>query len=389
MSEEARKLPESLIGMALVPDSGTADPDAGFSELDLALIDALQVAPRAPWSRIGRALGVDPTTAARRWERLRAGGLAWITAYSSAGTTAVAYVEVRCRPRHLEAVSAAAAALPWVFSVDETAGDFDLFLSVAAPDLPTLGRSVHRIIGGLRGVRSTRTRLSITLYGEGRDWRMRAMEPAERAALSTSPRTRGRVVHGVRAYDRVCPEDRALLAALGGDGRLGYTELGAMTGMSEHTARRRVQRLTREGAITIRCDLAHPLAGLPTMVVYRACVPFAHLEATGNALARMDQVRMCVSVSGPENLLVLVWLHGLDAIDPFEAMLAERFPALEVKDRTVALHTPKRMGRLLDAQGRAIGRVPLGMTWDGTPPDEQPRSGRHAENGSGAPAGSK
>ncbi|MEU6878721.1 Lrp/AsnC family transcriptional regulator [Streptomyces sp. NPDC046712] len=373
MSEEAWKLPESITSYGLEPDSGTIDPERGFSELDLALIDALQAAPRAPWSRIGRALGVDPTTAARRWERLRAGGLAWITAYGSAGTTAVAYVEVRCRPRRVEAVSAAAAALPWVFSVDETAGDFDLFLSVAAPDLPTLGRSVHRVIGGLRGVRSTRTRLSITLYGEGRDWRMRAMEPAERAALATSPRTRGRTVHAVRAYDRVSPEDRALLSALGADGRLGYTELGALTGLSEHTARRRLQRMTREGAITIRCDLAHPLAGLPTMVIYRACVPHAHLEATGNALARMEQVRMCVSVSGPHNLLVLVWLHGLDAIDPFEALLAERFPALEVKDRTVALHTPKRMGRLLDAQGRAIGRVPLGMTLDGTPADAPSR----------------
>ncbi|MEV1043109.1 AsnC family protein, partial [Streptomyces sp. NPDC050204] len=60
---------------------------------------ALQAAPRAPWSRIGRALGVDATTAARRWERLRANGLAWVSAYDSAKSATVAYVEVRCRPR--------------------------------------------------------------------------------------------------------------------------------------------------------------------------------------------------------------------------------------------------------------------------------------------------
>ncbi|WP_254705638.1 Lrp/AsnC family transcriptional regulator [Streptomyces vilmorinianum] len=363
------------------PGPGPAGPDAGFSELDLALIDALQAAPRAPWSRIGRALGVDPTTAARRWERLRAAGLAWITAYDAARTATVAYVEVRCRPRSLEAVSTAVTALPWVFSVDETAGDFDLFLSVAGPDLPSLGRQIRGTIGGLRGVLSTRTRLGITLYGEGRDWRMRAMEPAERAALST-PRALGRTVYSAHWRNRHSPEDRALISALGGDGRLGYTELGAMTGMSEHTARRRVQRMMRDGDISIRCDLAHQLAGLPTMVVYRAAVPHPELERTGNALARFDQVRMCVSVSGPHNLLVLVWLHGLGAIDPFEALLAERFPALEVKDRTVALHTPKRMGRLLDDHGRAIGRVPLGMSLD------EPWDG-HRENGSGAPEGAK
>ncbi|MGW7079923.1 AsnC family protein [Streptomyces sp. NPDC054866] len=54
---------------------------------------ALQAAPRAPWSRIGRALGVDATTAAHRWERLRANGLAWISVYDSAKSATVAHIE--------------------------------------------------------------------------------------------------------------------------------------------------------------------------------------------------------------------------------------------------------------------------------------------------------
>ncbi|MFF5924050.1 Lrp/AsnC family transcriptional regulator [Streptomyces flavochromogenes] len=360
MSEIPSESPESIRGGLSGPDSGTASAVVGFSELDLALIDALQAAPRAPWTRIGQALGVNATTAARRFERLRAEGLAWVTAYDAAKTATVAYVEVRCRPRAFDRVSAAVTALPWVFSVDETAGDFDLFLSVAAPDLPSLGRAVHRGIGGLRGVRSTRTRLGITLYGEGRDWRMRAMNPAERAGLGGAPTVRPRT-YSTHLHERPSPQDQALLTALGADGRLGYGELGALTGMSEHTARRRLQRMIREGDITLRCDLAHPMAGLSTMVVYRTSVPHALLEQTGNALARLEQVRMCVSVSGPYNLLVLVWLHGLGAVDPFEALLAERFPALEVRDRTVALHSPKRMSWLLDEHGRATGRVPLGL----------------------------
>lgn len=360
MSENPPELQECLQQSLVLPDSRASEPPTGFSELDLALVDALQAAPRAPWTRIGKALGVDATTAARRFERLRAEGLAWITAYDAAKTATVAYVEVRCRPRAFDRVSAAVTALPWVFSVDETAGDFDLFLSVAAPDLPSLGRAVHRGIGGLRGVRSTRTRLGITLYGEGRDWRMRAMNPAVRAGLNEQEAARPRT-YSTHLHQRPAPSDQALIAALGGDGRLGYAELGALTGMSEHSARRRLQRLMRDGDITLRCDLAHPLAGLSTMVIYRTSVPHALLEQTGNALARFEQVRMCVSVSGPYNLLVLVWLHGLDAVDPFEALLADRFPALEVQDRTVSLHSPKRMAWLLDEHGRATGRVPLGL----------------------------
>ncbi|MEV5200585.1 Lrp/AsnC family transcriptional regulator [Streptomyces sp. NPDC053720] len=343
-----------------MPDSRDTSPGALFSELDLALVDALQAAPRAPWSRIGQALGVDATTAARRWERLCANGLAWVTAYDAAKSATVAYVEVRCRPRALESVSIALADMPWVFSVDETAGDFDLLASVAAADLPALGRSVHGLIGGLDGVRSTRTRLGITLYSEGGDWRMRAMEPAGHAELST-PRTARPTVYSAHMHHLPPPEDRALLEALGRDGRLGYSGLGAAAGMSEHTARRRLLRMIRDRDITFRCDLAHPLAGLSTVVLYRTATPHTHLEGTGQALARMEEVRLAVSVSGSDNLLVMVWLRGLHAIDPFEAQLAERFPSLRVNDRTVVLHSRKRMGRLLDTTGRATGHVPFSL----------------------------
>ncbi|MFE6955763.1 Lrp/AsnC family transcriptional regulator [Streptomyces sp. NPDC057696] len=360
MTEVPGELQESILKGEAAPDFRDPGADVRFSELDLALVDALQAAPRAPWSRIGRALGVDATTAARRWERLRANGLAWVTAYDAAKSSTVAYVEVRCRPRALESVGTALADMPWVFSVDEATGDFDLLASVAAADLPALGRSVHGLIGGLDGVRSTRTRLGITLYSEGGDWRMRAMEPAGHAELST-PRTSRRTVYSAQMQHRPQPGNRAMLEALGRDGRLGYTDLGAAAGVSEHTARRRLQRMIRDRDVTFRCDLAHPLAGLSTVVLYRTAVPHTHLEGTGNALARMEEVRLAVSVSGSDNLLVMVWLRGLHAIDPFEAQLADRFPNLKVSDRTVFLHSRKRMGRLLDATGRATGLVPFSL----------------------------
>ncbi|WP_415950130.1 Lrp/AsnC family transcriptional regulator [Streptomyces sp. KLOTTS4A1] len=359
MRENDERVQENSVASTGTPDSSqTGRPGAGvaFSEQDLALIDALQSAPRAPWSRIGRALGVDATTATRRWERLRSAGLAWATAYDSARAATVAFVEVRCRPGRMEEVSVAAAGLPWVFSVYETAGDFDLLLSVAAADPLRLSRSVHRVIGGLPGVRSLRIRLGITLYGEGGDWRIRALEPAGRAALPAAP-VPSRTAYGARGLRRLSPEDQALLDALGADCRLGYTALAAATGMGEHTARRRVQRMLKDGDITLRCDLALPLAGLPTVVVYRASVPHARLEATGAALARLEQVRLCASVSGPHSLHLQVLLHGLGGVDAFEAVLADRFPAVEVRDRTITVHTVKRMGWLLDDKGRATGRV--------------------------------
>lgn len=65
-----------------------------------------------------------------------------------------------------------------------------------------------------------------------------------------------------------------------------------------------------------------------------------------------------MSVSGSDNLLVMVWLRGLHTVDPFEAQLAERFPHLKVSDGTAFLHSRTRMGRLPDTTGRATGYTP-------------------------------
>jgi DNA-binding Lrp family transcriptional regulator len=330
----------------------------GYSELDLALIDALQTDPRAPWSRIGRVLGVDATTVARRWERMRDAGLAWITACGSTKMITLAHVEVSCRSRYLASVSAAVARLPWVISVDETAGEFDFHLGVVATDLAGLGRSVHESIGTLRGVRAVRLNVGITHYSEGSQWRTRAIAPDARAAL-LPPQPPSRYAFNSQPHDLLTPPDAALLSALSDDGRIGYSELAAVTGMSEHTVRRRLQRMRRDGDVVFRCELAHRLAGFPMVMVYRASVPYPLLDQTGVALARLQPTRLCISQSGPHNLLMRVWMHGMDAVDQFEGLLADRFPALDVRDRTVVLFSPKRMDRLLDSHGRATGRVPI------------------------------
>ncbi|MEU2248362.1 Lrp/AsnC family transcriptional regulator [Streptomyces sp. NPDC019224] len=332
---------------------------AAFEETDLALVDALQTDPRAPWSRIGPAVGVDATTAARRWARLERSGLAWVTAYAGPATATVGYVEVTCRPRRLNALSERLTALPWVASVEHVVGDFDLFLTVVAPDLPALGRRIGTDLALLPGVRSTRTRLGLRIYQEGSGWKVRALEPAGRARL-TAPHAAGHPgspsPHALRG-----DTDRRLLEALGADGRAGWAELAAHTGLSESTVRRRVGRELRDRDIVVRCDLAQQPAGWPGIATYRAVVPHGELNATGAALARLPQVRLCASVTGSCNLLLSVWLRDLDGITALESLLDERYPRLTVQERTVTLHTAKRMGRVLGEDGRAVRHVAIGF----------------------------
>ena len=79
---------------------------------NMLLLDALQLAPRASWSRIGEVLGITAVTAAKRWARLREGGIAWVTAAPAmAVRTAqcLAYVEITCHPEHRYTVANAIA----------------------------------------------------------------------------------------------------------------------------------------------------------------------------------------------------------------------------------------------------------------------------------------
>ena len=45
-----------------------------LTEEDLALINALQIAPRLSWADAAEVLGVHATRLAARWERLRSAG---------------------------------------------------------------------------------------------------------------------------------------------------------------------------------------------------------------------------------------------------------------------------------------------------------------------------
>jgi len=110
-------------------DSATVD------EVDLALVNALQIRPRASWSLVGRVVGIDPVTAARRWERLERNGQAWISAYPPiTPNQANAFVEIECEPGRGVPVAEELAEDPQAMTVDVTAGGRDVLVTVCAPN---------------------------------------------------------------------------------------------------------------------------------------------------------------------------------------------------------------------------------------------------------------
>ncbi|SNS89623.1 DNA-binding transcriptional regulator, Lrp family [Geodermatophilus pulveris] len=320
-----------------------------LDEDDLALVEALQRDPRAPWTSVADVVGTNAVTASRRWERLRSTGAAWITGTPGPGSyhaQVLAYVDVTCTPSEKTRVAHELAGDAHALSVDITAGGRDLLLTVAAVDLPTLGRYLLERLDRVPGVTGTRARIATRLYAEGSTWR-----------LGVLPSTgNGNAMPAIRpaVLDEV---DRDLMSALGEDGRASFATLAQLTGISQPTARRRVDRLISSGAVLLRTDVAAPLAGLPVMVVLSADAPASRLDDAAARLGRLQQVRLSATLAGTPSMLVIAWLPSLEEVHRFEQDLVHQVPEVDVVDRLVVLRSVKRMGRLLDAAGRATGTV--------------------------------
>ena len=333
---------------------------ATLDELDLSLINTLQLDPRAPWSRVAHALELDPVTVARRWERLASSGTAWVTAQLALPMYGFgAFVDVDCEAGSAFDVANTLSLWPHVVTVEHTSGNRDLLLTVAVPDLTSLSRFLLESVGALRGVRATRTQLIAKTYAVGGDWRLRALAPEQRARLAAE--TPG----GASAPKALTPQDRRIILRLGEDGRTSLTELAAEIGTSVSTARRRLRSLITSDQLVLRCEVAQPLSGWPISTWIWAQVPANERDAIAHKLAAVPETRVCLGITGgPANLFYSAWLPSLDDAQRLEHQLAERVPNLRLLDHSVVLRFVKRMGRILDLDGRSVHTVPMDIWSD-------------------------
>ncbi|GED84290.1 Lrp/AsnC family transcriptional regulator [Streptomyces sp. 6-11-2] len=329
------------------------------SEFDLALVHALQLQPRASWSELAPLLGVTSGTLARRWERLTAEGLAWV--YAAPGrafsrTRCTAFVLLRCRPGARQRLAEQVSAFEEVVTVELTApGTADLLLDVLVPDVASLTHSLTERLAGLPGVSAVECLFATSLYTEGSRWRLHSLDSAQRGALGPP----GAGPRGAASSGALDDLDRALLDALVRDGRLGLAALGERIGTSAATVRRRVHRLIDSEMIAFRCDMAPRLTGLPVSVTFRGQVPTRDLNTLHRTPATLPECRLVAAVTGTSNVLATFWLRDIGDVQRRETAMCARLPSLTVVDRIVGVRTVKRMGHLLDGDGRRTGTRPI------------------------------
>ena len=332
---------------------------------DLLLVDALQLAPRAPWTAVAGVLGISAVTAARRWADLAESGDAWVTAAPGMvrnHTQCVAYVEITCRPEHMVAVATDIARHPLAVTVEIVTGSADLLVTVAAVDLETMSHYLLQHLARVEHLHSSRARIATRIYAEGSAWRLRLLDESSCRKLT-------RIHRQQMEHDTPQPAEKLpaavtkMMTPLALDGRASFPELAEQAGVSVTTARRQISRLLSAGVLILRTDVNAFAVNWPVQVYLWADAPVDRLDETAQALSQFPQTRLTATVAAGPSLALCAWLHTVEEVHRLELAIANRLPHVRVVDRLIVLRQIKRMGRLLNEQGRAVGAIPINL-WD-------------------------
>lgn len=285
--------------------------------LDRQLVHALAVDGRVSFGRLADVLGASDRTLARRYRRLRAAGALRVVAVPAARALGQSdwMIRMRAAPHAAAGIASVLAARADTSWVALASGGAEITCRTRAPTmdalvLPSLPRSpridtvtAQRVLRGVAGVHGWPARIAAL-----------SAEQVEALRLDPDSDVPGGRDPGGPAPVALTDADRALLAPLGRDGRVGYAALATATGWSPSAVARRVAELRRSGALSWQVDVEPALFGAPQGAQMWLTVRPAALADAGRALARHPDVAFAAVTTGPTNLIAFIACADDDAL---------------------------------------------------------------------------
>ncbi|MGW1167656.1 Lrp/AsnC family transcriptional regulator [Streptomyces sp. NPDC002550] len=325
-----------------------------LDDLDRALIHALHIDGRAPFTQIAHVLSVSPQTVSRRYDRLRehaalrvvglpdphlTGHEQWLLRLTAAPETALDLAHALVRRQDTSWVYLTGGGTEIVAVLETplgTAHGHSLLLHELPPSIGLTAVSAHHLLH--------------TYVGWRTPWRMsaNALKPRQQRLLADAKRTdcneppsldRDRQV-------RLSPADHALMEALRQDGRTGVGDLAATTGWSPATVSRRLDSLRDCGAIFFDVELDPALlGGIAKVLLWMAVAP-AHLDEVATTLARHEELAFVAHTTGPTNLVAHALCRDTAALYHYLTQGLGSVKAIRTLETAPVLRTLKAVGTL-------------------------------------------
>ncbi|MCR6487187.1 Lrp/AsnC family transcriptional regulator [Amycolatopsis sp. OK19-0408] len=292
-----------------------------LDDVDRALIHALHLDGRAPFTKIGEVLGVSTQTIARRYRRLRAEASLRVVGLPDPQRAGQAewMVRLTATPHTAQDLAHALARRADTAWIKLMSGGTEICVNVHTP-----AASDHALL--LRDIPRTASITAVSAhqllhryFGGPTAWlgRARFLDDAQIAALTPAFAGPGKPLTA---------DDAALLAELARDGRASLAELATATGWSASTVARRLADLQAGGTVFFDLEVdTRPLGATTHALLWMAVAP-AHLDAVARELATHPELAIVAATTGPANLVA----HALcDDAAALHRYLTQRLGALE------------------------------------------------------------
>lgn len=269
-----------------------------LDDIDRALIHALHIDARAPFSRIGEVLGVSTQTVARRYQRLRAEtGLrvVGLPDPDRAGLTQW-LVRLTAQPAAARTLARSLARRADTSWVKLTSGGTEIVTIAHTPRHSPSAMLLHDIPRTASVTAVSAHFILHTYLGGPTAWHGRV------AALTEKQQEALRPPEILADPEPLTSADHALIAALRHDGRTGIADLAAAAGMAPATAARRLAGLRERGALFFDVEISAALYGMTTQAFLWMAVPPADLDEVATTLATHEELAVVVATTGPTNL---------------------------------------------------------------------------------------
>lgn len=234
-----------------------------LNELDRRIVAALQVDGRAPWRQIAAVLGEPERTVARRGARLLDTGLVEIHGLidphrDGRGDPFIA--RFRCAPGATWTAATSIANRPETVIASILFGSADCFADMWCPQHRLSDLFLHEL-ASTPGLVSSSISPVLRYVTTIHDWTPGILQDSQVAQLRPYPLVRPWPPTGDAVP--LGREERVITRALARDGRMAYDQLGRLVGVSEQTARRKVEALRSRWLLAIRAVVDPTLLGLP------------------------------------------------------------------------------------------------------------------------------
>ena len=284
---------------------------AEMDRLDRQILHALNVDPRAPFSKIAEVLAVSEQTVARRFRRLRdAGAINVVGVPNDPRNLRNWLVRLKCRIGTAGAVAEALATRADVSWVSLMSGGTEVMCVVRIP-VEDPGEDLL-----LDRLPKTREILDISaqvvLYKfwsqDNADWDGFPDQLTDSQTDSLRPRFAGAVGTSLR------PDDAPLIDALIEDGRATATDLADRTGWSAARVTRRIESLRLGRSLRFETEILPETVGVRGRAMIWLTVRQGDVHRAGTALTGIPEVGFAAAVSGRQNMVCAVLCPSLEDI---------------------------------------------------------------------------